>query len=109
MSSVADAAMRSDNMQDEPPSEMLSTRRRQARSSSRPRGPPSVSTPGMHSEVDGFPDDEVVGLRDLRRNNLAGNRDVQRVVDTTAETLGIQFQRFLEELEMCPHFMGTTC
>ena len=47
--------------------------------------------------MDGFPDDEVVGLRGLRRTNLPGNREVPRVVDTTAETLGIQFERFLEK------------
>ena len=94
MSSVVDAVIRSDNVPEEPRSD--GRRRRQARSSSRPRAPPSVSTPGMQSEMDGFPDDEVVGLRGLRRNNLPGNREVPRVVDTTAETLGIQFERFLE-------------
>lgn len=50
----------------------------------------------MHSEA-AFPDDEVVGARGLRRNNLPGTGDVPRVVDTTAETLGIQFEKFLEE------------
>ena len=93
---MADVAMRSDNAPAEPRSDAPSGRRRQNRSSSRPRGPPSVSTPGMHSEMDGFPDDEVVGLQRMRRNNLPGSRDVPQVVDTTAETLGIQFERFLE-------------
>ena len=51
----------------------------------------------MHSEMDGFPDDEVVGLRGMRRSNIPGQNDVQRVVDTTAETLGIQFERFLDK------------
>jgi DNA replication licensing factor MCM6 len=50
----------------------------------------------MQSDMDGFPDDEVVGLQRLRRNNIPGSREVPRVVDTTAETLGIQFERFLE-------------
>lgn len=72
---------------------------RQARSSSRPRGtprgPPSVSTPGLHSDVGGFEDDEIVGRRASRRATT-GAPDVPRVVDTTAETLGIQFERFLE-------------
>lgn len=49
----------------------------------------------MQSDV-GFPDDEIVGLQRMRRNNMPGARDVPRVVDTTAETLGIQFERFLE-------------
>ncbi|KAK5165535.1 MCM DNA helicase complex subunit mcm6 [Saxophila tyrrhenica] len=95
MSSLVDAVLRSDNAPEEPRSDAPSARRRQARSSSRPRGPPSVSTPGMQSEL-GFPDDEVVGVRGLRRN-LPGSGEVPRVVDTTAETLGIQFEKFLEE------------
>jgi len=95
MSSIVDAVLRSDNAPDVPPSDAPS-RRRHARSSSRLRAPPSVSTPGMQSDVDGFPDDEVVGLRGTRRQ-MPNARDVPRVVDTTAETLGIQFERFLEK------------
>lgn len=95
MSSMADAMMRSDGPQAEPLSDAPSAgRRQQARSSSRPRGPPSISTPGMQSDV-GFPDDEQVDARTLRRT-VASGRDVPRVVDTTAETLGIQFERFLD-------------
>ncbi|KAF2863697.1 MCM-domain-containing protein [Piedraia hortae CBS 480.64] len=66
---------------------------RRPRSSSRPRGPPSVSTPGVNSDV-GFADDEVVGGRGIKRQ-LPGH-DIPKVVDTTAETLGIQFERFLD-------------
>ena len=44
----------------------------------------------------GFPDDEVVGLRGARRQQQT-QQDIPRVVDTTAETLGIQFERFLEK------------
>ena len=51
----------------------------------------------MQSEMNGFPDDEVVGLRNRRRNNIPGAGDVQRVVDTTAETLSLQFEKFLEK------------
>ena len=92
-----DAVMSGDNAQNEPRSDATPTaRRRQARSSSRPRGPPSVSTPGMHSDIDGFADDEIVGRRGMRRQ-AAGNQDIPRVVDTTAETLGIQFERFLDK------------
>ncbi|KAK3669556.1 MCM DNA helicase complex subunit mcm6 [Recurvomyces mirabilis] len=68
------------------------------RSSSRARGPPTASTPGVQSENGaGFPDDEVVGR--LRRQ---GRQDIPRVVDTTAETLGIQFERFLENFTEDP-------
>ncbi|KAK5121460.1 hypothetical protein LTR85_005293 [Meristemomyces frigidus] len=103
MSSIADATPGSDNaIPQGPRSDAPSTgRRRQARSSSRPRGPPSVSTPGMQSDAGGFPDDEVVGTREMRRR-MAGQQDIPRVVDTTAETLGIQFERFLENFTEDP-------
>lgn len=93
MSSIVDAVLRSENALEtsDGPS---AGRRRQPRSSSRPRGPPSVSTPGIHSDIGGFPDDEIVG-RGIRRQ--LPKHDIPRVVDTTAETLGIQFERFLEK------------
>ena len=97
MSSLVDAVINGNNAPEEPRSDAPSSaRRRQARSSSRPRAPPSVSTPGMHSDMEGFADDEVVGLRGLRRNNGTGQSDVPRVVDTTAEALGDVFEKFLE-------------
>lgn len=89
--------MRSDNMEGDVTSDAHQQRYSTNPSSSRPRGPPSVSTPGMHSEA-AFPDDEIVGVRTLRRSQLPGGGDIPRVVDTTAETLGIQFEKFLEEL-----------
>lgn len=49
----------------------------------------------MQSDIDGFPDDEVVGRRGGRRPTM-GMRDVQRVVDTTGETLALRFEEFLE-------------
>lgn len=66
--------------------------RRQARSSSRPRGPPSVATPAANSDAP-FPDDEVVGRGNRRQ--LPG-RDIPRVVDTTGEALSQRFEEFLE-------------
>lgn len=50
----------------------------------------------MQSDM-AFPDDEIVGLRGLRRSNLPGAGEIPRVVDATAETLGIKFEKFLEE------------
>ena len=50
----------------------------------------------MHSDMGGFADDEIVGLRGARRNNGVGPPDVPRVVDTTAEILGERFEKFLE-------------
>ncbi|KAI6861333.1 MCM-domain-containing protein [Hortaea werneckii] len=99
MSSLVDAVMRSDNEPQGPPTDAPSTgpstSGQRQRSSSRPRGPPTMSTPGMQSDAGGFPDDEVVGRRGARRR-APGQNDVPRVVDTTAETLSIQFERFLE-------------
>ena len=60
-----------------------------------------MSTPGMQSDAGGFPDDDVVGRRGARRQ-APGQNDVPRVVDTTAETLSIQFERFLEKYEGTP-------
>ena len=98
MSSPPDILSPALNVPEGPRSDAPSTgpQRRQARSSSRPRGPPTASTPGMQSDMGGFPDDEVVGVRGMRRQQ-AGQQDIPRVVDTTAETLGIQFERFLEK------------
>lgn len=93
--------MNSDNAQEEPRSDAAAGRRRQARSSSRPRGPPSVSTPGMRSDIEGFADDEVIGKIGARRT-LGGTQDVPRVVDTTAETLGLHFEHFLDSFTEDP-------
>lgn len=49
----------------------------------------------MQSDIGGFPDDEVVGIRGGRRP-VAGMREVPRVVDTTGETLALRFEEFLE-------------
>lgn len=96
MSSLFDAVIQSDNAEREPRSDEGAQRRRQARSSSRPRGPPSVSTPGLHSDMPAFEDDEVVGLRGNRRG--PGQRlDIPPVVDTTGETLSLRFEDFLNE------------
>ncbi|KAF2772772.1 MCM-domain-containing protein [Teratosphaeria nubilosa] len=100
MSSMVDAVMRSDNGPDHGSTPAQNGGRRQARSSSRPRAPPSVSTPGMQSELGGFPDDDVIGARGIRRQ--LPNTDIPRVVDATAETLGIQFEKFLENFTEDP-------
>ncbi|TKA69250.1 hypothetical protein B0A49_03074 [Cryomyces minteri] len=105
MSSLVDAVLTSDNLDQDlaaaatpaADSDRPTPRPRTARSSSRPRGPPSVSTPGAQSDIEGFPDDEVVGLRGTNRNAVPGPRsDIERVVDRTGETVGLRFQEFLE-------------
>jgi len=96
MSSLLDAVIQSDNADQTPGNDGTAQPRRQVRSSSRPRGPPSVSTPGVHSDMPGFEDDEVVGVRGNRRGR-GPNTDVQPVVDTTGETLALRFEEFLDE------------
>lgn len=65
-------------------------------SSARPRGPPSESN-GANSDVEAFPDDEVVGARGGARRTNAPRTDIPRVVDVTGETLSLRFQEFLEK------------
>ncbi|KAL1303552.1 hypothetical protein AAFC00_006922 [Neodothiora populina] len=78
---------------------------RQGRSSSRPRGPPSVSTPGVNSDMLGFADDEVVGLRGNQKGpRRTGPRlDVDRVTDAIGEQLVLEFERFLDEFREDPN------
>lgn len=96
MSSLFDAVIQSDDTgRNDPRSEGSVQRRRQARSSSRPRGPPSVSTPGLNSDAPGFEDDEVVGSRGNR--GPGARLDIAQVVDTTGETLALRFEEFLEQ------------
>ncbi|KAH7068834.1 MCM2/3/5 family-domain-containing protein [Paraphoma chrysanthemicola] len=96
MSSLLDAVLNSDAAPT-PSSDAGNFRRsQQMRSSSaRPRGPPSESA-GANSDVEGFPDDEVVGGRIPGRRANAPRTDVPRVVDVTGETLSLRFQEFLE-------------
>ena len=70
-------------------------RRRQQRSSSRQRGPPSDGA-GANSDIEGFPDDEVVGARGTVRRSAGPRQDIPRVVDVTGETLSQRFEEFLE-------------
>ena len=97
MSSLLDAVIHSD-VPDQDARSVASTTtqsRRRARSSSRQQGPPSVSTPGVHSDMPGFEDDEVVGTRGLRAQRRT--IDVPPTMDVTAERLAQHFQTFLEE------------
>ncbi|KAG9202969.1 MCM DNA helicase complex subunit mcm6 [Epicoccum nigrum] len=64
-------------------------------SSARPRGPPSESN-AANSDVEAFPDDEVVGARGGSRRPNAPRTDIPKVVDVTGETLSLRFQEFLE-------------
>ena len=96
MSSLLDAVIQGDNADQEPRSDATVQQRRRARSASRPQGPPSISTPGMHSDMGGYEDDEVVGLRGNRKGRGI-TTDMEPVVDTTGETLALRFLEFLDE------------
>ncbi|KAG9629485.1 MCM-domain-containing protein, partial [Aureobasidium melanogenum] len=94
MSSLLDAVIRSDNDHLE---SRTPTAQSTGRAASRPRGPPSVSTPGLGSDAFAYGDDEVVGVRGSRRGpSTAGPRpEVEQVMDTTAERLAQEFEHFL--------------
>ncbi|KAF4555619.1 DNA replication licensing factor mcm6-like protein [Elsinoe fawcettii] len=95
MSSLFEAALQSDNAPEQDArSEISANTARQAPSSSRPRSPPSISTPGPQSEIGGFEDDEPVGARILRRQ-MQGI-DIPPVQDTIAEQAASVFQDFLD-------------
>lgn len=105
MSSIVDAVLRSDN----PDLDLAAAagkngasrtpnRRSVQRSSPRPYGPPSESN-GALSDAEGFPDDEVVGLRGTDRNRPRDPmaRAVPKVVDKVGEKVAEEFENFLDQ------------
>jgi hypothetical protein len=98
MSSLLDLALNSDAAPTpSASSDVGNARRSQIRSSSaRPRGPPSESA-GANSDVEGDPDDEIIGARVPGRRTNAPRTDIPKVVDVTGETLSLRFQEFLEK------------
>ena len=70
------------------------------RSSPRPSGPPSESN-GALSDMEGFPDDEVVGVRGTDRNRPRDPmaRAVPKVVDRVGEKVAEEFENFLEQYD----------
>lgn len=102
MSSVVDGLLHSDNIDLDIAAGRrtndLSNGRRRQRSSPRPSGAPSESN-GAFSDVEGFPDDEVVGLRGTDRNRPRNpmERAVPKVVDQVGEKVAEEFENFLEK------------
>ena len=102
MSSIVDALLNSDNpdfdlaIQKKSTSKIPNGRSRQ-QSSPRPQGPPSESN-GHHSDVEGFADDEVVGVRGTDRNRARNpmDRAVPKVVDEVGEKVAEEFETFLD-------------
>lgn len=68
------------------------------RSSPRPYRPPSESN-GALSDCEGFPDDEVVGVRGTDRNRPKDPmaQAVPKVVDRVGEKVEEEFEKFLDE------------
>ena len=100
MSAFLDGIFGSDNQNPATPgsSGLPAPRRQNERSSSRPRGPPSESA-GAPSELDGFPDDEVVGVRGTVSRPRGPPGDIPKVVDELGEVLVGQFEAFLEKYD----------
>ena len=103
MSSVVDGLLNSDN----PDLDLASGRGRngvtkvpngRSRSAQRSSMPPSESG-GALSDGEGFPDDEVVGVRGTDRNRPTDPmaRAVPKVVDKVGEKVAEEFENFLEQ------------
>ena len=102
MSSLIDAIINSDHLdQDQIARKKAHSRRpnglNRQRSSPRPQGPPSESN-GHVSDIEGFPDDEVVGARGTDRNRQRNPTDrlVPKVVDALGEKVAEEFHTFLD-------------
>ena len=68
------------------------------RSSPRPQGPPSESNAHL-SDMEGFPDDEVVGARGTDRNRPRNPMDqaIPKVTDEIGERVADVFEEFLDK------------
>lgn len=99
MPSVADAGMNSDNVDHEPIfGGSRTTRVVNRRGAPRSSGPPSEIN-GALSDVEGFPDDEVVGARGTDRNRPRDPmaQAVPKVVDKVGEKVAEEFENFLDQ------------
>ncbi len=101
MSSIVDGLLTSDN----PDLDLAAGSRKNGapkisngRSARRPSIPPSESN-GALSDVEGFPDDEIVGVRGTDRNRPRDPmaRAVPKVVDRVGEKVAEEFESFLEQ------------
>ncbi|KAL8745432.1 MAG: hypothetical protein Q9190_002434, partial [Brigantiaea leucoxantha] len=101
MSSIVDGHLNSDNPNSDFPTGRrtngLPNGRHRQRSSPRTSRAPSESN-GAFSDVEGFPDDEIVGLRGTDRNRPRNpiERAVPKVVDQVGEKVAEEFEIFLE-------------
>ena len=99
MSSIVDAIINSDNLDLDlgVGRKDLPNKRAREKSSPRPRGPPSESN-GHPSEIGGFGDDEVVGVRGTVGNRPRNpmDRAIPKVVDVLGEKVAEEFETFLD-------------
>lgn len=107
MSSIVDGILNSDN----PDLDLAAGARRNGaskmpngRSAQRSSIPPSESN-GALSDVEGFPDDEIVGARGTDRNRPRDPmaRAVPRVVDRVGEKVAEEFENFLDKYARQKH------
>lgn len=101
MPSAADAVMNSDHDPEPIPggrTTRVVNRRGAQPSSPRPSGPGSEIN-GALSDVEGFPDDEVVGARGTDRNRPRDPmaQAVPKVVDKVGEKVAEEFESFLDQ------------
>lgn len=107
MSSVVDVPLHSDNLFSDSAAgphnravgaARASNRVAGPRSSPRPRRPPSESN-GALSDAEGFPDDEVVGVRGTDRNRPRDPmaQAIPKVVDRVGEKVAEEFENFLDQ------------
>ena len=103
MSSVVDGLLNSDNADldlaaGRGRNGVTKTPNGRSRSAQRSSMPPSESG-GALSDGEGFPDDEVVGVRGTDRNRPADPmaRAVPKVVDKVGEKVAEEFENFLEQ------------
>lgn len=101
MSSIVDGLLTSDN----PDLDLAAGSRKNgppkmpnSRSAQRSSIPPSESN-GALSDVEGFPDDEIVGVRGTDRNRPRDPmaRAVPKVVDRVGEKVAEEFESFLDQ------------
>ena len=109
MSSLVDAIVDSDAPALAAPSSSGPARRggrRGFRSSSRGRAP--SESVGLNSDIEGFPDDEVVGVRGTVKRSRGPDGAIPKVVDVPGETLCESFQAFLETCVTLPFHLSST-
>jgi DNA replication licensing factor MCM6 len=77
-----------------PPSSRIGTPRARAQrgSSARPRGPPSESIGGPHSDDEGFADDQTLNGRPKKKD-----RAIPKVIDPIGQYVQSNFEDFLEQ------------